>query len=220
MNDETKLIKLALVDDHVLMRAGVAEVISRFDDCKVILLAGNGKELFANLQKDNLPDLVLLDLNMPEMDGYETATRLRTKYPGIHILILTMYDSELVTIRLLQAGARGVLTKDCHPSELRRAITTIMQSGYYYSESTTSRIAHLLKNTDNKTTSVMLTENELRFLQLASTDITYKDIAKIMKISPRTVDNYRDAVFPKLGVKSRIGLVLYAISNGLTRIDY
>jgi two-component system, NarL family, invasion response regulator UvrY len=219
MTEKKKTIKIAMVDDHIVMRDALATVVNEIDDCEVMLLADNGKELLGRLQRDNLPDLVILDVNMPEMDGYETAARLRERYPGIYVLILTTFDSDLVTIRMLQAGARGVLVKDCHPSEFRRAITSVMQSGYYYSGSTASKVASIIKSTDPNEASILLTETEMRFLQLASTDITYKEIALKMKISPRTVDSYRDVLFEKLDVKSRIGLMVYAVKHGLTKIQ-
>ena len=212
-----------MVDDHILMRDALASVIDRFDDCSVILLARHGKELMEKLQNDHLPDLLLLDIDMPEMDGYETAKWLRNQFPQIHVLILSVYDSELAMIRLLQSGVRGFLKKDIHPSELRHALDTTMQTGYYYSGNTTGKLVNLLKNSDSNTplvNSINLTDNELRFLQMASTDKTYKEIARELKISARTVDNYRDQLFFKLSVKSRVGLVLFAIKNGVIRVGY
>src|SRR5580693_8527223 len=104
MNPVKKTVKIAMVDDHVLLRDALATVIDRFDNCKVILLAAHGKELLEKLQPEDLPDLVILDLNMPEMDGYETARYLRMNFPGIYVLILTMYDAEITLLRLLQTG--------------------------------------------------------------------------------------------------------------------
>ncbi len=212
-----------MVDDHILLRDALASVIDRFDDCSVMLLARHGNDLIEKIQPDHLPDLVLLDIDMPELDGYETAKWMREHYPGIYVLVLSVYDSELAMIRLLQSGVRGFLKKDIHPSELRYAIETTMLTGYYYSGNTTGKLVNLLKNTDSKTplvNSINLTENELRFLQMASTDKTYKEIAGELKISARTVDNYRDSLFSKLNVKSRVGLVLYAIKNGVVRVGY
>src|SRR5690348_8000765 len=126
-------IKIAMVDDHILLRNALANLIGSFDDCEVILQANNGQELNTKLPGRPLPDVLLLDLNMPQMDGFETAVWLRDKYPKIHVLMLTMYDSELTLIRLLQAGVKGFLKKDIEPSELKFAIHSVMQSGYYYS---------------------------------------------------------------------------------------
>src|SRR5258708_10730887 len=133
MSSLKKPVKIAMVDDHILLRDALASVIDRFDNCKVILLAAHGKELLEKMQPDDLPDLVILDLNMPEMDGYETARHLRMNYPDIYVLVLTMYDSEITLLRLLHAGARGFLKKDIHPGELNMAIHSVITSGYFYS---------------------------------------------------------------------------------------
>ena len=223
MKVKTRSFKIAMVDDHILLRDALASVIDGFDKCQVILLAANGKELLEKLQQDNLPDIVLLDLNMPEMDGYETARYLRMNYPDIYVLILTMYDSEITLLRLLQAGARGFLKKDIHPGELRLAIQSVINSGYFYSYNSTGKLINLF-NKDRFSNSpadrLILSENELTFLKMASTDMTYKEIALMMKISPRTVDNYRDALFQKLNVKSRVGLAIYAIKCGVVTLEY
>lgn len=212
-----------MVDDHVLLRDALGVVINGFDNCRVILLAANGKELLEKMQKDYLPDLVILDLNMPEMDGYETARYLRINYPEIYVLVLTMYDSEISLLRMLQAGARGFLKKDIHPGELRLAIQSVMTSGYFYSHNSAGKLVNLFKKENGanvQTERFGLSENELTFLKLASTDMTYKEIATVMKISPRTVDNYRDSLFVKLNVKSRVGLAIYAIKSGVVTLAY
>jgi two-component system, NarL family, invasion response regulator UvrY len=216
-------VKIAMVDDHILLRDALATVIDGFENCKVILLAANGKELLEKLQQDYLPDLVILDLNMPELDGYETARHLRMHYPGVYVLILTMYDAEITLLRLLQAGARGFLKKDIHPGELKLAIQSVMSAGYFYSYNSAGKLVNLFKKdktNNNQADRLSLSENELIFLKLASSDMTYKEIAAVMEISPRTVDNYRDALFLKLNVKSRVGLAIYAIKSGVITLEY
>jgi two-component system, NarL family, invasion response regulator UvrY len=215
-------IKIAMVDDHILLRDALAGVINGFDNCKVILLAANGKELLEKMQQDYLPGLVILDLNMPEMDGYETAKYLRLNYPGIYVLVLTMYDSEISLLRMVQAGARGFLKKDIHPGELKLAIQSVMASGYFYSHNSAGKLVNLFKKEIglSQPERFNLSENELTFLRLASTDMTYKEIATLMEISPRTVDNYRDSLFVKLNVKSRVGLAIFAIKSGVVTLEY
>jgi two-component system invasion response regulator UvrY len=215
-------IKIAMVDDHILLRDALAGVINGFDNCKVILLAANGKELLQKMQQDYLPGLVILDLNMPEMDGYETAKYLRLNYPGIYVLVLTMYDSEISLLRMVQAGARGFLKKDIHPGELKLAIQSVMASGYFYSHNSAGKLVNLFKKETglSQPERFNLSENELTFLRLASTDMTYKEIATLMEISPRTVDNYRDSLFVKLNVKSRVGLAIFAIKSGVVTLEY
>lgn len=218
---KNSLIKVALADDHILLRNALASLIDKFESCKVIMQVGNGKELLEQISESNLPDVVLLDLNMPAMDGFQTANRLRDNHPTINVLMLTMYDSELTLIRLLQAGVKGFLKKDTHPNELQFAINSVMENGYYYSHNATGKLLNLFRNNIeahsalNKT---MLNETEIRFLQLSCSEMTYKEIAQEMELNPRGVDNLRDNLFTKLDVKSRIGLAMYAIRHGLVRI--
>src|SRR5688572_28235431 len=146
MEKKNDLIKVALADDHVLLRSALAKLIDGFDECSVIYQSGNGKELIESLKTGNIPDIALLDLNMPEMDGLETAKCLQKNYPQVHTLMLTMYDSELSLIRLLQSGVKGFLKKDIHPSELKFAIVSVMQSGFYYSNNTTGKLVNLFRN--------------------------------------------------------------------------
>ena len=220
MKKET-VIQVALADDHILLRNALASLIDRFEDCKVVIQVSSGKELTTKIIKDNLPDVVLLDLNMPEMNGFETATWLRDHYPAIHVLMLTMYDSELTLIRLLQAGVKGFLKKDIHPNELHYAIRSVTENGYYYSHNATGKLLNLFRfNTDSDSIlrKKMLTEIEIRFLQLSCGELTYKEIAKEMTLNPRGVDNLRDNLFTKLEVKSRVGLAMFAIRHGLVSI--
>jgi len=214
------MIKIALVDDHTLLRDSLASVINTFENCKVSLLAGDGKELIEKLVVSNTPDIIFLDINMPNMDGYETALWLRKNNPNIIVLILTMYDTDLVLIKLLQHGVRGFLKKDILPEELNIAIQAVLKTGYYYNHNTTGRLLNFVQgslapNVNYPHNAVLLNETELKFLRYASSEMTYKQIATAMQISPRTVDNYRDSLFEKLGVKSRTGMAIYAIKNGV-----
>ncbi|MBN8686019.1 MAG: response regulator transcription factor [Chitinophagales bacterium] len=218
MKETKKNIRIAMADDHVLLRSALASLIDSFEDCQVILEAGNGKELIAAISKDKMPDLVILDLNMPEMDGLETAGRLQQQYPDIKVLMLTMYDSELSLIRLLQAGVRGFLKKDIHPTELKFALQSVIQAGYYYSNHTTGKLVNLFRQHSESNSLIqrsMLNDQEIRFLKLACSDLTYKEIAQQMGLNPRAVDTLRDQLFVKLDVKSRVGLAMLSIRHGL-----
>jgi len=219
MTDTNKQdIKVALADDHVLLRSALANLINDFENYNVIADVSTGRELIDKIEAGAVPDIVLMDLNMPDMGGYETSTWLKSKYPSIHVLMLTMYDSEPVLIRLLQAGVKGFLKKDIHPEELKFALHSVMKSGYYYSNTTSDKLAGLFrKKQDNSTTldKALLTDQEIQFLRLVSTDLTYKEIAIEMNLNPRSVDNMRDNLFEKLTVKSRVGLALYAIRHGI-----
>lgn len=219
--NKNNLIKVALADDHVLLRTALATLIANFENCKAVMQVSNGKELASEIQNGNRPDVVLLDLNMPDMNGFETAVWLRDNHPTINVLMLTMYDSELSLIRLLQAGVKGFLKKDIHPKELQFAINSVMENGYYYSHNATGKLLNLFRSRSEMTHTLektMLNETEIRFLQLSCSEMTYKEIAQQMKLNPRGVDNLRDNLFTKLEVKSRVGLAMYAIRHGLANI--
>ncbi|RYE54333.1 MAG: response regulator transcription factor [Sphingobacteriales bacterium] len=210
--------KVLLADDHVLLRDALANLINSFEEFTVISSAGNGAELFEEIQKGYMPDLVLLDLNMPMMDGFETTRLLHDRYPDIRILILTMYDSEIALIRLLQMGVRGFLKKDIHPSELKASLLAVANSGYYYSNNATGKLASMFQKHHESQTSLeksLLNDKEIEFLKFASTDMTYKEIAGKMNMSPRSIDCCRDGLFEKLDVKSRVGLAIYAVKHGI-----
>lgn len=207
-----------MADDHVLLRNALASLIDSFENCQVIFQAGTGKELTEAIKKGIDPQVVILDLNMPEMDGFETAQWLQEQQPEILVLMLTMYDSELSLIRLLQAGVKGFLKKDIHPSELKFAIQSVVQNGYYYSNHTTGKLVNLFRQHSDGNSLIqrsVLNDQEILFLKLACSDLTYKEIAQRMSLNPRAVDTLRDQLFIKLDVKSRVGLALVAIRQGV-----
>ena len=216
MNDNRQL-KIALVDDHILLREALASIISNFDNCNVIAKSNNGKEFVDYVKNTSIPDLIVLDINMPIMDGYETAQWIKDNHPEINIIVLTMFDSEVALIRLLQSGVKAFLKKDTHPKELELAIESVVETGYYYSQNSSGKLANVFRNPHRNFTSysVSLSENEIAFLKYSCSEMTYKEIANEMFISPRTIDNYRDSLFEKLQVKSRVGLAMYAIKNGI-----
>jgi len=221
MEEKKNPIKVALVDDHLLLRNALAGLIDSFGDCRVIHQSGNGKEITKAITDGVIPDVVVMDLNMPEMDGFETAQWLQQNFPKIYVLMLTMFDSELSLIRLLQTGVRGFLKKDIHPSELKFAIQSVMQSGYYYSNNTTGRLVNLFKNKHDGSmplNNMVLSDQEVQFLKLACSDLTYKEIAQKLGLNPRTIDTLRDHLFIKLDVKSRVGLAMVAIKNGIVSL--
>ncbi|HEY4109596.1 response regulator transcription factor [Puia sp.] len=213
---------VALVDDHVMLRNGLANIIRNFRSHEVLFEADNGRQCIEKLESGLIPSIVLLDLNMPEMDGYTTALVIRNRFPGVKVLALSMYDSENSIIRMLRNGARGYILKDSDPSELQTALSEVQQKGYYHSELITHRLIRLVNDLDNPEGQIQqlinLNEREIEFLKLSCTELTYKEIADKMGVSPRTVDGYRDMLFEKLPVKTRVGLVLYAIRSGLVMI--
>ncbi len=216
-----KTTAVILADDHILLRDALANLINSFDEFHVTGQADHGQQVLDMIQQGVPADMVVLDLNMPKLDGFETARMLARKYPDIKILILTMYDSEIALIRLLQVGVRGFLKKDIHPSDLRRALVSVAEGGYYYSQNATGKLAGFLQKNHSRQLAfdkAMLTEIEIEFLRKASSDLTYKEIAHEMKMSPRAIDGLRDGLFEKLDVKSRVGLAIYAVRNGIVSI--
>ena len=214
---------IALADDHVLLRNGLANLLKELD-YQVVAEASNGKELLDKLQGGIVPEVVLMDINMPAMDGYETTLWLKRNYPDIKVIALSMYDDETAIIRMLRNGAKGYILKDSDPSELKAAIHAVLTKGFYHSEMVTGKLIHTINHLDEPEGSAVkdtvgLNEKELEFLKLACTEMTYKEIAEKMYLSPRTIDGYRDALFEKLDIKSRVGLVLFAIKNGIVRIN-
>ena len=210
---------VVLVDDHVLLRNGLANLVDNFGNYKVIFQADNGKYFIEKLDPENLPEIVLLDVNMPEMDGYETALWLKENYPEIKILALSMYDNESAIIRMFKAGVKGYILKDCDPAELKTAFDSLILKGFYSSEMVTGKLIHSINTIDGKDSElnnmIKLNDREISFLKLSCTELTYKQIADKMSLSPRTIDGYREELFKSLNVKTRVGLVMYSIRNGI-----
>jgi DNA-binding NarL/FixJ family response regulator len=213
--------KVALADDHILIRNALAALINTFEDFSVVSQSDNGLQLIQKIERHNVPDIVLLDLEMPIQDGFETAKLLKEKYPGIKVLALSMYDNEQAIINMLKNGARGYILKDAEPHQLKEALNTLRNKDYYYSDLVTGILIHSVTDDHTHTTPgrpEQLNERENTFLKYACTELSYKQIADRMSLSPRTVDGYRDHLFVKLRVKTRVGLVLYAIKNQVVEI--
>lgn len=214
-----KKIQVGVADDHTLMRNALARLIGSFDNYAVLFEAGNGKEVKEKISKHILPDIILLDVNMPDIDGYETAKWIYKNHPQIKILALSMFTDESIIIRMLRLGAKGYILKNADPEELKLALDSVMHKDFYLSDFISGKvISGLHKDIDLPEEPVVLNDKEREFLQWACSEMTYKDIAVKMYVSPRTVDDYRNALFEKLKVKSRIGLVLYAIRHGMVEV--
>jgi two-component system invasion response regulator UvrY len=212
-------IKIALVDDHTLFRKGLAGLVKDLDPLHhIIWEAENGKECLVRIQEE-LPDILLMDVSMPVMDGYQLAEAIKQQYPALPILVVSMVDKEESLIRMLRAGIRGYLSKDTEPEELLKAISSILNKGYYYTDHITGKLIKALQD-DNTVNGneILLSDREKQLLELVCSDDTYKEIADKMFLSPKTVDTYRMSLFEKLQVKSRTGLVLYAIRTGIVNV--
>lgn len=211
---------VAIVDDHQLVAKAIAGLILSLEEYEVRYEVANGQELIQQFKADNIPEIVLLDVNMPKMDGYETSLWLKNNYPEVKVLVLTMNDKEESVLKMLRNGARGYILKDCKPSDLKRALEAITQKGFYYTEYVTDKLIKSL-SVDKLIDPIQqlgLNDRELAFIRLACEELTYADIADQMCVSFRTVDGYREAVFQKLNVKSRPSLVLKAVRLGIVTI--
>jgi DNA-binding NarL/FixJ family response regulator len=220
MTHPSEPVKVALIDDHKLFRKGIVELINGFTGFIVIWEANNGKEMISKIVPDNPPQIVLLDINMPVMNGYDAAAWLKVNWPDIKILALSMDDNEESIIKMLKAGAKGYILKDADPAELQAALHSVATKGFYYSELVTGTLLNSIRNPEAKQSgSAVLNNREIEFLKLACTELTYKEIADQMNLSARTIDGYRESLFEKLEVKNRVGLVLYAIKHGIITVS-
>lgn len=205
---------VAIVEDHTLLLQAIAEIVMKFENFRVSFLCKNGADLVNKLNvSESRPDLVLMDVNMPVMNGIETTKWLTDNFPEIKVLALTVVEEEHTILRMLRAGARGYLLKDVDKNTLETALNKVMETGYFHSNT----VAAVLYNSSSGKANpeIILKNTEIEFLKLLCTELTYKEIADKMFLSPKTIDGYRDTLFIKLNVKNRIGLVLYAIKNDI-----
>lgn len=206
-------IDIIIVDDHLLFSQALNGLISAFEAYNVLAILVNGKELVTYFSGENKhPDIVLMDIQMPIMNGIEATRWLKGNFPEIRILALSMENEDETIIKMLQAGANGYLLKDIHPSLLEHALKEVYFTGNFYTENVANILLNQVDGKRNKG-NIIFKEKELEFLKLVCTEMTYKQIAEKMFLSPKTIENYREALFDKLNVKSRIGLVLYAFKE-------
>lgn len=216
------MISVALVDDHELLRTGLVAIINSFDGYKVSLEANNGRQFIEKVKAKTPPDIVLLDITMPLMDGYETSLWIKNNLPQTRVLVLSMLENDTAIIRMLKNGARGYILKDSKPKVFKDALDNIRDSGYYINELVSNKLMYYINHEDVYEGDAFavnsLSENESTFLKWICTEKTYKEIADEMCLSPRTIDTYRDNLFKKLDVKTRVGLAIFAIKNGIVNI--
>lgn len=210
-------IKIAIVDDHKLVSKALENMISYNPNFDVIMNSANGQDFLEKLRVAQVfPDVVLMDINMPIKNGIETTSELTKEFPQLKVIALTMEDHEGTIIKMLKAGAKGYLLKDMSPDILFDAIDIVHKKGIFYTDLVTQSLLKI--KTEEKfmeTLSDTLKNRELEFIRLACSELTYREIADQMFLSPRTIDGYRDSVFVKLNVKSRVGIVLFAIKHNL-----
>ena len=211
---------IVIVDDHLLIAKAISSIIEQFRNYEVLYETENGNALIEQFRiKKNIPDIVLLDISMPVMDGFETAAWLRQNHPAIKVMALTMQGDDESLIKMIKAGATGYLNKNVHPTELEKALNAISTKGFYYPDWATSRVLHTLaKEGSVDERNLKLTERETEFLKYSCTELTYKEIGEKMFCSSRTVESYRDSLFEKLSVRTRVALALYAVKTGLHKL--
>lgn len=205
---------IVVVDDHILIANALSSIISNFEDFEVLYVCENGLELQNKINQHSIPDIVLLDISMPIMDGFETAKWLKEDYPNTLIMALSMQDDEQSLIKMIKNGAKGYMLKNAHPKELEEALQKIVKNGQYFQEWATSKVLSTLHGNSINANDIKITDREKEFLKYSLTEMTYKEIAEKMFCSPRTVENYRDSLFEKLELKTRVGLAVYALKNG------
>lgn len=194
--------------------------MSNFEDFEVLYECENGKELQDKFTSEkNIPSIVLLDVSMPIMDGFETSKWLRETHPNILVLALSMQDDEQSLIKMIKNGVKGYLLKNVSPSELETALKTITNNGYYYPDWASNIVfSNMMGNSSVQEISPItlnLSEREKEFLKLCITDMSYKEISERMFCSPRTIESYRNSLCEKLNIKTRVGLAVFAIKSGL-----
>ena len=210
-------ISIAIADDHAMLRKGLIKLLTVIGNYESLFDVDDGNEVIEQLKNHKVPDVLILDVNMAGKDGLETAQWVSTHFPQVRILALSMFSDESTILKMIQAGAKGYITKNNDPEKLKEAIDTLFEKGVYLPDSLSAKVFSGIKNnilsTDRKATT--LSEKEKDFLSLLCQELSYKEIADKMFLSVRTVDDYRIKLTKKLNVKGKSGLIIYAMNNGL-----
>lgn len=213
-----KKIKIALADDYKIFREGLKVSLSSDEQISIIHEADNGEDLLSNIEKEK-PDLIIMDLKMPIMDGMEATQIIRKKYPEIKILVVSMYDDDKFIIHLMEIGANGYLLKNAEPDEIRKAIHAVTENGYYFNDLVNKALLKKLVIRSNIKPSfnenVELSERELEVLKLICEEKTATEIGKEIFLSPRSVEGIRQRLIEKVGVRNMAGLVMFAAKSGI-----
>jgi DNA-binding NarL/FixJ family response regulator len=211
-------IKIAIADDFKIFREGLKVGLSADDAMEVLFEADNGEELVKALET-NTPDVIIMDLKMPLMDGMEATKIVRKNYPQIKVLVVSMYEDDKFIIHLMENGANGYLLKNAEPDEIRRAIYSVYENGYYFNDLVNKALLKKLVLKNNLKPSfnqnIDLTEREQEVLKLICEEKTAAEIGKEIFLSPRSVEGIRQRLIEKVGVRNTAGLVMFAVKNGI-----
>ncbi len=211
-------IKIGLVDDQQLFVRLLSTLLSNLNGFSVVIEANHGKELQEKIEGGSpLPDIMLIDVDMPVMNGIQTAKWLHATYPAIRMVALSMHEFEQTVIEMLKAGCCSYLLKNIDPELLEKVLTEIYTKNYFNSYINKANLSELILH-NNISSTGLVREKEHEFLKHASSDLTYKEIASRMALSQRTIDGYRESLFTKFNVQSRTGMVLEAIKRGLVKV--
>ena len=216
-NTETDVIRVAIADDHALFRAGVKTSLSSRKDIQMVAEAENGMQLL-NLLKHIQPDVVLLDIQMPIMDGLTTLPEIKRLYPEVKVIMLSMHNDHSVITRMMEIGANSYLTKDSDSEMIYQAIRTCYDQEFYFNDLTNKALLNGLRMkrpVEQEVPDVSLNEKEVTILKLMCEEKSTREIAAAVDLSPRTVEAIRDKLKTKTGAKSLAGLIMYAVKAGI-----
>lgn len=218
MPSTTEQIKVAIADDHKIFRDGIRMALSSKEYLKIIWEAEDGKDLMHKI-KIKTPDVLLMDIRMPEIDGIDAISLLRNEHDNVKIIVLTMYDDQEMITRMMEMGANAYLTKTTDPEEIYNAILTCMSDEFYFNDLVNKAVLVKLQNKRNPRqftpTSINFNEKEVKVLKLLAEDKTTEEISKEVFLSPRTIETIRQNMKTKAGVKTIGGLVMFGIRNKL-----
>jgi DNA-binding NarL/FixJ family response regulator len=213
-------IKLVIADDHEIFRDGFKLMLSKFPEIMLVGEAGNGRELLELIEKEN-PDVILTDIKMPVMDGIEATKKIAELYPDKGIIGLSMYDDDELIIEMLEAGAKGYLIKNAGKDQIIEAIKTVYNDEPYYCKTTSHKLTQMIAksrfNPYKKTEKAEFSEREKEIIACICDEMTNKEIGDKLFISVRTVEGHRLKILEKMNVKNTVGLVVYAIKNGIVK---
>ena len=206
--------KVVIVDDHILVANALSNIISKFQKFEVSYICEHGIDLQEKIKLQKVPDVILLDISMPVMDGFETAKWLKANHPNVLIMVLSMQNDDMSLIRMIKYGANGYLLKNIAPLELEKSLNILVSKGRFFPSWAMEKVFTNMASNEDEQQEVKFSDREIEFMKYSITEMSYKQIAELMYCSPRTIENYRDSLYEKLNLKSRVGLAVYALKNG------
>ena len=213
-----QIINIAYAEQHIAVRQGIISLLNSYGGVKTIIEADNGKDLLLQITRSKTkPDICILDINMPVMNGLETLIALKKKWPEIGVLVLTISYPDIVIMNMIMAGANGYMLKSCNPQEIKEAIVWIYNNGVYFSGIVTRSYFNAVQHKEIKLPH--FTEHELDVLKRCCSNLSYEQMAQDMGTTTRSVNGLRDSLFKKLNINNRVSLAMFAIQTGLVNIE-